>query len=65
MVGGTEFRYLRLKRWMSQKSVAEAIGVSRGTLSRYELEKADMPITVTLKLSKLFKLTESELMSVK
>ncbi len=47
-------RHLRI----SQSEVANDIGVSRYTLARYETGKAEIPVTIAIKLNRYFKMTE-------
>lgn len=51
---GVRLAYLRRKCGMTQKEVAKALGISRNTLSAYENGKSDIPLTVTLRLARLY-----------
>ena len=48
------FKAVRLKLKMSQKAVASKIGITRQTLSKYELQGTDIPVTIFLKLNILY-----------
>ena len=45
---------------MTQEYAASMVGISRFTLSGYESEKVRIPLTVSLRLNKLYHLSESE-----
>lgn len=62
---GRMYRYLRASRYMTQEYVAGMIGISRFTLSRYETGIVEIPITVALKLNKIYGLQQSEVDSMK
>lgn len=49
--------YLRTQNGFSQRRLAEALGVGRGTVYNWESEKANPPIDELVKLSRLFKLS--------
>lgn len=57
---GKDYKYLRFKYYISQDVAARIAGISRHTLSIYEAGRSEVPLTVALKLNKLFDLTEAE-----
>ncbi len=53
-MNGKYYRMQRKRRDLTQADVADMIGISRHSLSTYEKERSDMPVTVALKLNKLY-----------
>ena len=53
-MNGRYYKLLRKKYAMTQDDVAMLIGISRHSLSTYEQEHSDMPVTVALRLNKLY-----------
>ena len=49
-----KIRYLRFKHRFTQQIVADAIGVSLTTYSKYELGKINIPVEVLIKLSDFY-----------
>lgn len=54
---GKRLKEIRLRKGLSQKTVAKAIGLSRATLSKYENNKSIPTIPIILKLSEIFEVT--------
>lgn len=52
---GYDYKMIRNRLKLTQSEVANAIGISRHSLSNYEYGKADMPITVNIRLSKYYR----------
>lgn len=52
---GSDYKIIRNRLKLTQSEVADAIGISRHSLSNYEYEKADMPLTVSIRLSKYYR----------
>lgn len=57
---GLDYKRMRIKRYMTQEEVANILNISRFALSGYESNRADIPLTVSFKLNKLFSITETE-----
>ena len=57
---GRDFKYIRFRHSMTQEYAASMVGISRFTLSSYESGRTGIPITVSLKLNKLYNLDENE-----
>ena len=53
---GRDLKYIRFRNSMTQEYVASVVGISRFTLSSYESGRTGIPITVSLKLNKLYNL---------
>jgi putative transcriptional regulator len=53
-INGTLLRQLRLDRGISLGSLASRLGLSRRTISKYEMESMDTSIDVAVKLEKIF-----------
>ena len=51
---GNYYKRLRKKNFLTQECVADIVGISRHSLSKYENHDTDMPITVAIKLNILF-----------
>lgn len=59
---GREYKRVRLELELSQYEVASSIGISRYSLSNYECGKADMPLTVCMRLYRYYTRREKEIM---
>lgn len=57
---GRDLKYIRFRRCMTQEYAASMVGISRFTLSSYEACRTDIPITVSIKLNKLYNLDADE-----
>lgn len=57
---GKDLKYMRFRRSMTQEYVANTIGISRFALSGYESGRTCVPLTVAIKLNKLYDLDEAE-----
>ncbi len=57
---GKDLKYIRFRNSMTQEYVASMVGISRFTLSSYEAGRTGVPITVSLKLNKLYRLNEDD-----
>lgn len=53
-IDGTRMRQMRLERGISLGSLASDLGVSRRTISKYEVEDMDTSVDVALKLEEFF-----------
>ena len=53
-IDGTRMRQLRLARGISLGALASELGVSRRTISKYEVEDMDTSVDVALKLEEIF-----------
>ena len=53
-IDGTRMRQLRLERGISLGALASELGVSRRTISKYEVEDMDTSVDVALKLEEIF-----------
>jgi putative transcriptional regulator len=53
-IDGTKMRQLRLERGISLGALASELGVSRRTISKYEVEDMDTSVDVALKLEEIF-----------
>lgn len=53
-IDGTRMRQMRLERGVSLGSLASDLGVSRRTISKYEVEDMDTSVDVALKLEEFF-----------
>ena len=53
-IDGTRMRHLRLERGISLGALASELGVSRRTISKYEVEDMDTSVDVALKLEEIF-----------
>ena len=53
-IDGTRMRQLRLERGISLGALASELGVSRRTISKYEVEDLDTSVDVALKLEEIF-----------
>ena len=53
-IDGTRMRQLRLARGISMGALASELGVSRRTISKYEVEDMDTSVDVALKLEEIF-----------
>ena len=62
---GEKIRALRESRGMSQEQLAELVGVSKNSISRYETGTADMKSSVLFEISKVLDTTPNELASDK
>ncbi|MBQ3125420.1 MAG: helix-turn-helix transcriptional regulator [Clostridia bacterium] len=60
MMTGRDLKYIRFRHSMTQEYVASIVGISRFTLSSYEAGRTGIPITVSLKLNKLYNLDEDD-----
>lgn len=61
LVEGKECRRIRNSLKISQKEVAESIGISRHSLSNYEYGNIDMPLTVSLRLNQYYRRKSKEM----
>ncbi len=57
---GRDLKYIRFRNSMTQEYAASMVGISRFTLSSYESGRTGIPITVSLKLNKLYNLDEND-----
>lgn len=57
------FRYFRTKKGLSQRQVAEYLGITSQAYSNYENSKREADYATLLKLSQLFECTIEELIS--
>ena len=62
VAGGEALKQHRLERNMTQEFVAEALGVSRQAVSRWETGAADPSTSNLLALAKLFGVSAEELL---
>ncbi|MCX6672681.1 MAG: transcriptional regulator [Methanothrix sp.] len=53
-IDGTRMRQLRLERGISLGALASELGVSRRTISKYEVEDMDTTVDVAIKLEEIF-----------
>lgn len=60
---GNKIMTLRKKNNMSQEELAEKVGVTRQTISKWELEETSPDITQAKTLSKIFKVSLDELVN--
>lgn len=60
---GNKIMTLRKKNNMSQEELAEKVGVTRQTISKWELEETSPDITQAKTLSNIFKVSLDELVS--
>ena len=58
---GEKIRALRELRGMSQEQLAEMVGVSKNSISRYEIGTADMKSSVLFEISKVLDTTPNNL----
>jgi DNA-binding XRE family transcriptional regulator len=58
---GQNFRRLRRERKLTQKAFASAVGVSPGTVSRWEKGETQPPFCVLIYAARLFEVTLDEL----
>lgn len=58
---GKAYKSIRYRHYMTQESVASMIGISRFTLSAYESDKVSIPITVSMKLNRIYNMDEDEI----
>lgn len=58
---GEKIRALRESRGMSQERLAECIGVSKNSISRYETGVADIKASILFDISEVLKTTPNEL----
>lgn len=58
---GKDYKSIRYKRYMTQEFAAKMIGISRFTLSHYERNEVKIPLTVSIKLNKLYNMNEDEI----
>ena len=56
---GEKLKRLRIERKITQKTLAESLGVSRITLSKWENGRGNPPVKVLLEYQKLFNLEGS------
>lgn len=57
---GHDYKLVRTKLNLTQSEVADAIGISRHSLSNYEYGKSEMPITVSIRLREFYNVKVSE-----
>lgn len=57
---GKDYKHIRFRNYMTQEYAASMVGISRFTLSGYESDKVRIPLIVSLRLNKLYNLTEAE-----
>ena len=57
---GMDYKSIRYRHYMTQAFAAEMIGISRFTLSGYESNRVKIPLTVSIKLNKLYNIDELE-----
>ena len=62
-MNGTYYKKLRLDNRLTQEDVARYIGISRHSLSKYEMPESDMPVTVLFKLNIFFDVDDSDIIS--
>ena len=60
-MNGTYYKKLRLDKSLTQEEVASRIGISRHSLSKYEMQDSDMPVTVLFKLNIFFDVDVSDM----
>ncbi len=58
---GMDYKSIRCRHYMTQEFAAGMIGISRFTLSGYESNRVKIPLTVSIKLNKLYNIGELEL----
>lgn len=62
-MNGTYYKKLRLDNSLTQEYVARHLGISRHSLSKYEMQDSDMPVTVLFKLHIFFDVDVSDIIS--
>ncbi|MCH5212224.1 MAG: helix-turn-helix transcriptional regulator [Oscillospiraceae bacterium] len=60
---GTYYKRLRHKHNLTQEKLARLLGISRHSLSKYEMPNSDMPVTVLFKLNIFFDVDISDMTS--
>ena len=61
---GTKLEMLRREKNMTQKEVADYLGVSRNTLAAYESGKSKIPLSVFIRLTDLYKCNVFDVLGV-
>lgn len=54
-------RYLRTRKNMSQKDLADALGITRERYSKYEYKLAEPPVEILIRLSRYYAISIDEL----
>lgn len=57
---GNDYKHIRFRNYMTQEYAANMVGISRFTLSGYESGRSKIPLTVSIRLNKLYNLDEAE-----
>lgn len=57
-------RYLRAKRELSQRQLADELGITRTRYAKYEYALAEPPLELLLKIARYYGLSLDELVSV-
>lgn len=58
---GKDYKRIRFRMNITQKDAADMIGISRFALSGYESGRVGIPITVSMKLNRLYRLSDSDI----
>ena len=58
---GKNYKSMRYKNYMTQEFVANTIGISRFSLSAYESDMVDIPLSESIKLNKLYNIDEADI----
>ncbi len=58
---GKDYKSIRFRHYITQEFAAKMVGISRFTLSAYEANKTSIPLTVSIKLNKLYNMDEAEI----
>lgn len=64
LVPGTSLELKRRESGLTQKEVAERLGISRNTLAAYESGKTEIPLSVFIYLSEIYKCNVFEIFGV-
>lgn len=57
---GKDYKHIRFRHCMTQEYAANMVGISRFTLSSYEADRTEIPITVSIRLNKLYNLNAAD-----
>ena len=61
---GTKLKELRLNKNLTQRQVAELVGISKAMISSYELNTREPSLTILMKLASLYRVSVDSLLGL-